>query len=199
MKKLLHAVSLPVGNLFLQAKLPDGHLPGGNPCRESGMDEKKEHRRRRLLELLEVTYGMERGRIRRAAERIDCDRNYLSRLLSTPDSSGHKNMGEDFQDKIEKAFDLAPGWLDMPLGTPIIKAISGYGASAALGVPPPAVQAPTPAYLPNSPYDRACRLLKQMTPEALEEALGLIEHVHKRHRPRHDGAGNPVPAQRKVS
>ena len=83
------------------------------------MDDIKEHRRQRLKELLQSTYGGTHGAQVLASERIGCEKAYLTRILSEPEKSGHRKIGEDFQHKIEAGFGLPNGWLDQPLGTPI--------------------------------------------------------------------------------
>ncbi|MDD2610676.1 MAG: hypothetical protein PHX60_13505 [Giesbergeria sp.] len=76
------------------------------------MKDIKEHRRQRLDELIAMTYHGDRGAKRKAAERIGCEASYLSRL-----SSGNRQMGEEFRAKVEEAFELPCGWLDLPIGT----------------------------------------------------------------------------------
>lgn len=78
------------------------------------MKDIKEHRRQRLDELIAMTYHGDRGAKRKAAERIGCEASYLSRL-----SSGDRHMGEEFRTKVEEAFGLPCGWLDLPIGTPL--------------------------------------------------------------------------------
>lgn len=90
------------------------------------MDDIKEHRRQRLKELLHYTYGGAHGAQVIAAERIGCEKAYLTRILSEPEKSGHRKIGEDFQHKIETAFNLPAGWLDQPLGTPVTSASMKY-------------------------------------------------------------------------
>ncbi|MBX9936141.1 MAG: hypothetical protein K2Y10_06070 [Burkholderiaceae bacterium] len=76
------------------------------------MKDIKEHRRQRLDELIAMSYHGDRGAKRKAAERIGCEASYLSRL-----SSGNRHMGEEFRAKVEEAFELPCGWLDLPIGT----------------------------------------------------------------------------------
>ena len=150
------------------------------------MDYKKEHRRRRLLELLELYYHGVRGHQSRAAERIEVDRNYLTRVLSSPEKSGHKNIGEDLQDRIEAAYNLPPGWLDLPLGTPIMEANNTSQHK---------IQAPTPTYQkPNSKLETAITLLRNMSVADQEDVIWYIQCVSQKTATRTDSAGLPVPA-----
>lgn len=90
------------------------------------MDDIKEHRRQRLKELLQFTYGGVHGAQALAADRIGCEKPYMTRILSDPNKSGHRKIGGDFQHKIETAFGLPIGWLDQPTGTPA--PLGKYGA-----------------------------------------------------------------------
>lgn len=98
-----------------------------NKAYHVNMDDIKEHRRQRLKELLQFTYGGAHGAQVLAAERIGCEKAYLTRILSEPEKAGHRKIGEDFQHRIETAFDLPIGWLDQPFGTPV--PIKQYGAA----------------------------------------------------------------------
>lgn len=118
MDKLIHANSLPHGKETLQVFLPLGTLPTGNSIQEWGMQDKFEHRRQRLIELLEEKFQRKRGAQAEAARVIGCSDNYLSRLL-TEQTKHRKNIAEDFQEKIEEAFKLEKGWLDKPMGYPV--------------------------------------------------------------------------------
>lgn len=98
---------------------PPGIYPEVTGLNNVLMDQKREHRRLRFIELLQLVYKGERGGQARAAQRIGCNANYVTRLLSDPDKKGHKRIGEETQEDIETAFGLCRGWLDMPLGTPL--------------------------------------------------------------------------------
>lgn len=84
------------------------------------MDTKKHHRRQRLIELLDMTYRGAWGHRARASKLIGCEPSYLSRILGDPNKGGYRYIGEELQQTIEIAFNLADGWLDMPIGTPLI-------------------------------------------------------------------------------
>lgn len=118
MDKLIHAHSLPHGKETLQVFLPLGTLPAGNSIQECGMEDKFEHRRQRLIELIQEKFLRKRGAQAEAARVIGCSDNYLSRLL-TEHPKHRKNIAEDFQEKIEVAFNLEKGWLDKPMGYPV--------------------------------------------------------------------------------
>jgi hypothetical protein len=121
MDKLIHAYSLPHGKETWQVFLPSGTLPKGNSVQELVMPDKFEHRRQRLIELLEEKFQRRRGAQAEAARVIGCSDNYLSRLL-TEQTKHRKNIAEDFKEKIEEAFKLEKGWLDKPLGYPVTHA-----------------------------------------------------------------------------
>lgn len=111
---------------------------------------KREHRRTRLIELLDALYGGVRGSRSEAAKRIGCELSYLSRILGNRTGTENRGMGEDFRVKIEEAFGLVHGWLDMPVGTPIIHTKpKGYEHDAL--AQPHAVSEDTPSYRVGAP------------------------------------------------
>lgn len=73
--------------------------------------DKYEQRRRNLIALMHEHCE---GKAARLAERIDVSASYASRMLYDPAKSGYKRIGEDMVDRIEKAFDLPRGALDLP-------------------------------------------------------------------------------------
>jgi hypothetical protein len=158
-------------------------------CENDEMDEKKEHRRKRLLELLEMTYGSTRGSRSKAANRIGCDKNYLSRALSEPCRAGHKNIGEDFKEKIELGFGLQSGWLDLPLGTPT-------NNSSTIKQTHPEAHKATESDETTKSYQiaKTLKLLQSMDAMAVDEALGLVQHVFDKYNLRTNSAGLLVPA-----
>lgn len=169
----------------------------------SPMDAKREHRRQRLLELLQMTYQGVRGGHADAAARIDCEPSYLSRLLSEPGRNGHKNIGEDYQDKIEAAFDLVPGWLDLPIGTPLLRR----------GMKPPALEwdnnlspptqamepMPAPVVLetrrrrPLSELEVAINQLRHLPHDEQQQIIGMIKLMYAKAE-NQQRAGLPIPA-----
>lgn len=163
------------------------------------MNDKKEHRRLRLIELLQMTYKGARGHQTQAAMRIGCDQNYLSRLLSPPDRKGHKNIGEEYQDRIEDGFNLQPGWLDMPLGTPIISRQSKAAIPATYG-PEAQGQAttivsdvkPEPK---NQELETAIKTLRALDHDSQMQVIGMIRLLHHSTRTTEASAGLHPPAQ----
>lgn len=131
------------------------------------------------MELLDAAHEPKRGRQAEAARKIDREPNYISRLIS-----GLKAIGEDLQDVIEDRYGLAKGWLDMPLGTPVI-ARNTQAEHQDLSIQ--TVQEPKPSYdnvreIPaNKSLDRAVAVLRTLPPEAQDEAIALIYHVAERH------------------
>lgn len=81
--------------------------------------DKYERRRQRVQELIRLRFANRQARF---AEAIGRDANYVSRMLYPPEKAGRKRIAEDMRDTIEQACELAPGWLDMDPGTPIIRA-----------------------------------------------------------------------------
>lgn len=67
--------------------------------------DKYEFRRTKLLELINK---MGRGGRVRVSEAIGKSPDYISRMLYPKDKAGHKGIGEDSVELIERAF---PGWL----------------------------------------------------------------------------------------
>lgn len=74
---------------------------------------KEEHWRHRLLELMKHL----KMRQVKLAEITGIDASYVSRLVSVPEKSGHKNLGVDTMAAIRAGFNLGPGWFDLPLGS----------------------------------------------------------------------------------
>ncbi len=74
---------------------------------------KANHRRARLLDLF-TARGLKRAEV---ADKADISRSYLSGLLGRDGGKGGKRMGDTIAHRIERAFDLPPGWLDWPLGS----------------------------------------------------------------------------------
>jgi hypothetical protein len=168
------------------------------------MDAKREHRRQRLLELLQMTYKGVRGGQADAAARIDCDPNYLSRLLSEPGRNGHKNIGEETQDRIEAAFNLVPGWLDLPLGTPVLRKemyVMGVGMhDNATSINSVSEPMPAPVVLetrrrrPLPELEVAIDQLRHLPHDQQQQIVGMIKLMHAQHESK-DRAGLPIPAQ----
>ena len=167
------------------------------------MDAKREHRRQRLLELLQMTYQGVRGGRADAAARIGCDPNYLSRLLSEPGRNGHKNIGEETQDKIEDAFNLVPGWLDLPLGTPLLcKKINTLGLGTdiisapnnhVLEPMPEPVVLQTRRHRPVSELETAIDQLRHLPHDAQQQIIGMIKLMQAKTEDQ-QRAGLPIPA-----
>lgn len=146
-----------------------------------------------------MTYKGARGYQKQAALRIGCDQNYLSRLLSQPDRSGHKNIGEQYQDRIEDGFNLQAGWLDMPLGTPIIQRQGNASKGATYRIPTPSkvahqVQEPTP-WPAESELELAIKKLRGLDRDSQMKVIGVIEMLHNNIHPPHSSAGLHPPAQ----
>lgn len=95
--------------------IPQGNLPCGNPVGRFGMTaQNQEHRRARLKQLLTYCGGKQST----LASLMDKQPNYISRLLSEPGATGHKNIGEEVIAAASKAFGLPLGWFDMSLDVP---------------------------------------------------------------------------------
>lgn len=162
------------------------------------MNEKREHRRLRLIELLQMTYNGARGYQTKAATRIGCDQNYLSRLLSPPDRSGHKNIGEEYRDRIEAGFELQPGWLDMPLGTEVIPRNTKTLAASKYVIentqPHPAAREPMPA-TKDQDLENAIETLRSLNRDCQLQVIGMIRLLQHNARPTESSAGLRPPAQ----
>jgi hypothetical protein len=78
---------------------------------------RNEHRRLRLLELRKWTCG---GVTARLAEKIGRSDGYVSRMLYEEGKKGKKGIGIELLNVLEDAFNLCPGWFDLPLGTPLM-------------------------------------------------------------------------------
>jgi hypothetical protein len=61
----------------------------------------------RRLQLLQLVNGMGRGGRVRVAQAIGKSPDYIARMLYPRDKAGHKGIGEDSADLLDKAF---PGW-----------------------------------------------------------------------------------------
>lgn len=141
--------------------------------------DKYERRRLRLIELKDLLCEKKQAML---AEKIGRDANYVSRMLYAEGKPGRKRIAEDMRDHIEKSFRLAPGWLDMPLKTPILRP----------GEEPPAgaqhvKAAPAPWPELTWPFDRVSaqqwELLTGKERAAIEGVvLALVGH-HTEHEP----------------
>ncbi len=88
-----------------------------------GMDslmQRFEHRRQRLIELLQAVEYEKRYWFAAAIGQND---TYLSRLLYEPHRKGRKNLGDQLVAAISEKFRLPPGWFDMPPRSLIPKGI----------------------------------------------------------------------------
>jgi hypothetical protein len=85
-------------------------------------------KRRLMLKAATDEYG--RGGIAKVAKLCDIDPSYLSRLLYPQDKKGHKRIGEDVQEKLERGLGKPAGWLDSAdqYNNDGIEHIGGYGA-----------------------------------------------------------------------
>ena len=92
-----------------------------------------EHRRLRILELRKWACGDVTARM---AEKIRRTDSYVSRMLYEEGKEGKKRVGIKMINLLEDAFNLCSGWLDLPLGTPIM-------ATSTDGFSPPHVAEPT--------------------------------------------------------
>ena len=119
--------------------IPTEHLPTGNACLQSlTMDDYKEHWRLRLKELFDST------RLSQAhfSGLIDVSPDYLSRLFYAPEKKGRKNVGLAIVRKVSEAFNLPPGWFDLPLGQGLPHLPPGNNAA-------PKAQEPAPLDTPS--------------------------------------------------
>jgi len=76
--------------------------------------DKYEQRRQNLIALMHKHCE---GKAARLAEKIEVSASYASRMLYDPSKDGYKRIGEDMVDRIEAAFNLPKGGLDV-LGDP---------------------------------------------------------------------------------
>jgi hypothetical protein len=79
--------------------------------------DKNEHRRLRILELRKRACGDVTARL---AEKIGRTDSYVSRMLYEDGKEGKKRVGIKILNALEEAFNLCPGWFDLPLDTPMM-------------------------------------------------------------------------------
>lgn len=82
--------------------------------------DKYEHRRLRLLELLETPPFNGRGAQAELAKRSGIDASYISRLLYPEGKKGRKRLAENTIEILEEKLGLLKGWFDMPVGTTLV-------------------------------------------------------------------------------
>ncbi|WP_429952159.1 LexA family protein [Comamonas sediminis] len=89
-------------------------------------DAHTERWRLRLLELINALKARDGVSQRAIAEQIGLAPSYLSRLLLDQDRSERRNLGAATMDKISAAYNLPPGWFDLPAGQGL-RHIAGNG------------------------------------------------------------------------
>lgn len=77
-----------------------------------------EHRRLRLLELFDTKKYGGHGGLARLAKDTGIDASYISRLRYPEGKKGRKRLADETIQALQAGAGLAPGWFDMPLGTP---------------------------------------------------------------------------------
>lgn len=97
--------------------IPTGHLPGGKRALTIQPMDKFELRRLRTQELIDSR--LFNGVHAAFATAIGKEPSYVSRMLYVPPKKGFKRIAEEMRTHIEASCGIAPGWLDMPLGTPV--------------------------------------------------------------------------------
>lgn len=80
-----------------------------------------DNRRERFRELMDNACGGKQATI---AAQIGREPNYVSRLLSAPETPGHKRLSDAIIGAATSAFGLHCGWFDMPLGTALPVVVS---------------------------------------------------------------------------
>lgn len=72
--------------------------------------DKNETRRRQILDLIASKCGGKRSEF---AKMVGLSESYVARMLYPPEKEGRKGIGENMVDRIEAAFKLKHGWLDL--------------------------------------------------------------------------------------
>lgn len=72
----------------------------------------KTKRRLRLLQLIELEGGRGKGGIKKVADKVSTDPNYLSQLLSVKADGKKANIGDALAAKIAAAYGKPVGWMD---------------------------------------------------------------------------------------
>lgn len=130
-----------------------------------------EHRRLRLLELFDTKRYGGHGGLARMAKDTGVDASYLSRLRYPPDKKGRKRLADEVIHSIQVGIGLAPGWFDMPLGTP------ATARSMTVVDQAPRLQAVDPGYPPEcmelwKKYSAASQRARKIVDAALNHGKG---------------------------
>ena len=106
--------------------------------------EDKEHRRARLVELVEYR-RKHQGMLKTAfAVKADMEPTYLSRLLSDPSKKQHRAIELTAMAKIIKGHELSSNWFNLPLGSELEPATGQQAALAKIyGLTPMAISLAT--------------------------------------------------------
>lgn len=118
--------------------------------------DKREHRQRRVVELVAALYPG-RGGVARMSRDCGLDGSYIRRLMYPPTKEGSKGLGEDIISTLESTYRLPRDWFDMPLGSELpaapMPSESGHRVESHVGTYK--VGAVPPSYNLRAPSDAA--------------------------------------------
>lgn len=99
-------------------------------CKVDKADKRKALLEHRLKRLIELRHQACNGNAAEFSRRIGVNETYAVRMFWSLDTKGRKGLGPEMEARVREAFNLSPGWFDLPLGTDL-------PISNKIGQPPP--------------------------------------------------------------